>query len=151
MRHLPARGPQDQALSVLVSLRLAYLAVLRVFGSLVLLARSDRAKDAEILILRDQVAFLQRQVSPEAVLGDRTVLAALARLLRSSQFRQMSLIISTRTLAALAWWPGAATVGVPASRCGRPRTRLYRPLHCHSATPGTAAQPARGAPHPPAK
>jgi putative transposase len=45
-----------------VSLRLAYLAVLRVFGWLTLLARSDRAKDAEILILRHQVAVLQRQV-----------------------------------------------------------------------------------------
>jgi putative transposase len=35
-----------------VSLRFAYLAVLRVFGWLALLARSDQAKDAEILILR---------------------------------------------------------------------------------------------------
>jgi len=33
-------------------LRLAYLAVLRVFGWLALLARSDCAKDAEILLLR---------------------------------------------------------------------------------------------------
>jgi hypothetical protein len=32
-------------------MRFAYLAVLRVFGWLALLARSDRAKDAEILIL----------------------------------------------------------------------------------------------------
>ena len=43
-------------------LRLAYLAVLRVFGWLTLLARSDRAKDTELLILRHQVAVLQRQV-----------------------------------------------------------------------------------------
>ena len=43
-------------------LRFAYLAVLPVFGWLALLARSDRAKDAEILILRHQVAVLQRQV-----------------------------------------------------------------------------------------
>jgi putative transposase len=41
-------------------MRLAYLAVLRVLGWLALLARSDRAKDAEILILRHQVAVLQR-------------------------------------------------------------------------------------------
>ena len=38
------------------TMRFAYLAVLRVFGWLALLARSDRAKDAEILILRHQVA-----------------------------------------------------------------------------------------------
>jgi hypothetical protein len=43
-------------------MRFAYLVVLRVFGWLALLARSDRAKDAEILILRHQVAVLQRQV-----------------------------------------------------------------------------------------
>jgi hypothetical protein len=43
--------------------------VLRVFSRLALLAGSDRAKDAEILILRHQVAVLQRQVRPEAVLG----------------------------------------------------------------------------------
>jgi tRNA (Thr-GGU) A37 N-methylase len=41
-----------RALSVLVSLRSAYLAGLRMFGWLALLARADRAKDAEILILR---------------------------------------------------------------------------------------------------
>ena len=34
-----------------MSLRFSYLAVLRVFGWLALLARSDRAKDAEILRL----------------------------------------------------------------------------------------------------
>lgn len=41
-----------------MSLRLAYLAVLRVLGWLALLARSDRAKDTEILIPRHQVELL---------------------------------------------------------------------------------------------
>jgi len=59
-----------------MSLRFAYLTVLRVFGWLALLARSDRAKDAEILILRHQVAVppppspargTRRQARPDAL------------------------------------------------------------------------------------
>jgi len=53
-----------------VTLRFAYLAVLRMFGWLAVLARSDQAKDTEILILRHQVSVLQRQVkAPGAVPG----------------------------------------------------------------------------------
>jgi ABC-type spermidine/putrescine transport system permease subunit I len=52
------RGPCRRALSVLVSLPFVYLSMLRVFGWLALLARSDRAKNAGILILRHQVAVL---------------------------------------------------------------------------------------------
>jgi putative transposase len=82
-----------------VSLRLAYLAVLRVFGWLALLARSDRAKDVEILTLRHQVAVLKRQVkAPRPSWADRAVLAALARLLPGSQLRQLRLIVSPRTV-----------------------------------------------------
>jgi putative transposase len=82
-----------------VSLRFAYLAVLRMFGWLALLTRSDRAKDAEILILRHQVAVLQRQVkNPGLSWADRAILAALARLLPGGHLRQLRLIISPRTL-----------------------------------------------------
>jgi hypothetical protein len=45
-----------QAHLVAVPLRFAYMAALRIFGWLALLARSDHAKDAEILLLRHQVA-----------------------------------------------------------------------------------------------
>jgi putative transposase len=69
------------------------------FGWLALFARSGRAKEAEILILRHQVAVLQRQVkSPRLSWADRALLSALARLLPSSQLRQLRLIISPRTL-----------------------------------------------------
>jgi hypothetical protein len=50
-------------------MRFAYLAVLRMVGWLTLLARSDCAKDAEILILRHQVAVLQRQVKARGCRG----------------------------------------------------------------------------------
>ena len=104
-------------------LRFAYLAVLRVFGWLALLARSDRAKDAEILILRHQVAVLQRQVkTPRLSWADRAVLAALARLLPGSQLSQLRLIISPRTL--LRWHADLVRRrwAYPRSAPGRPRT-----------------------------
>jgi hypothetical protein len=76
------------------------MAVLRVFGWLALLARSNRAKDAEILILRHQVAVLQRQVkTPRLSWADRAILAALDRLMSRTHPRQLQLIISPRTLS----------------------------------------------------
>jgi hypothetical protein len=57
--------------------RLVCPSVVRVF-----LARSDAAKDAEILILRHEVAMLRRQVArPRSDWADRVLLAALAGVL----------------------------------------------------------------------
>src|SRR5262245_14890953 len=56
--------------------------MVRVFGWLVLLSRSQASKNAEILMLRHEVMVLRRQVArPKPDWADRASLAAIARLL----------------------------------------------------------------------
>ncbi|MEU7005101.1 hypothetical protein [Nonomuraea sp. NPDC046570] len=70
-----------------MSWSLLYLIFGRVVQLLVLLGRGDRAKAAEIVVLRHQVAVLRRQVNrPDLQPVDRVVLAALSRLLPRSSW-----------------------------------------------------------------
>ena len=69
------RGWQHRGL---VTPRMLYLMFVRLAGWMALLARSSASKDAELLVLRQEVAVLRRQ-NPKPGLDwtDRAVIAAL--------------------------------------------------------------------------
>src|SRR5688500_12052232 len=69
----------------------------KLLGWMVLHARSDTAKEIEILVLRHQLAVLQRPTSrPRMNWTDRAVIAALARLLPAR--RRLGLLITPATI-----------------------------------------------------
>src|SRR5436190_14937329 len=96
--------------------------LVRVLSWLALLTCSDTAKDAEILMLRHEVAVLRRtNPRPKMSWLDRAVLSSLSRLL-PAPLRQVRLV-SPRTL--LRWHAQlvARRWTYPRRRPGRPPTR----------------------------
>ena len=103
-----------------MSVRLLCLIMIRVFGWLLLPGRSEAAKDAEIIVLRHEVAVLRRQVArPKPDWAGRAVLAALARLppagLRARRLVTPGTLLAWRHRLIMGTWTYP-------SRPGRPRT-----------------------------
>lgn len=99
---------------------LVYRAVRAGFGLLLLLARSDRSKDVEILVLRHELAVLRRRSArPVRTRADRALLAALSRLLPRERWgcfsvRPETLLGWHRRLVARRWTYASRGPGRPA-------------------------------------
>jgi len=117
---------------VAVLLRLIYLGLSQLFAWIRLLVRDSADKDVEILVLRHQLAVLQRQVvRARPTQADRVLLAALLQRTSRGRMQQMHLFISPDTV--LRWhrdllrrrWAAKSRPKRP----GRPPTRaLIRDL-----------------------
>ena len=80
-------------------LRLPYLALTSAFTLVRLIPMSDVNKNVEILMLRHQLAILQRQIDkPRLTPPDRAYLAALLHRLSRPRLRQLHLIVSPDTV-----------------------------------------------------
>jgi len=127
-----------------MALRLLYLIFCQITSWLGLLARKQASKNAEILVLRHEVAALRRQVArPRPTWPDRAVLAALTRLLPTQRRRHRFVTPETllrwhRDLVKRHWtrpWRSGRPSTLPAIRrlvlqlAGENPTWGYRRIH----------------------
>jgi hypothetical protein len=117
-----------------VLLRLAYLGVTNALAMLRLLPMSDRAKDAEILALRHQIAVLERRLHGQKVQftpADRAFLAALLHRLPRATLRRIRLLVRPETVLL-------------APRPDRPAPRPYLPPQSGRPSANSAVDPRAG-------
>src|SRR5713226_4491136 len=108
-------------------LRFVFLLITRVAAWLRLSRREERWKTAEILILRHQVAVLQRRQPhrPKLSWADRALLAALVGVIPKARRHRLRPLVTPGTILRwhrdIAWrrWATSAMRG----RTGRPATR----------------------------
>jgi putative transposase len=90
-----------------MTIRLLYLIFCQLLDWLGLLARGQASKNADLLVLRHEVAVLRRQVTrPRLNWPDRAILAALTRLL-SRERRHHRPSHQTPCCAGIGPWSGA--------------------------------------------
>lgn len=99
-----------------------YLAVRNLFALVVLLARSDRLKELEILVLRHELAVLRRRSGrPRIEPADRALLAMLSRALPRRAWA--AFLGQAGDVAALAPGAGGAALDVSAQETGAAAAR----------------------------
>jgi hypothetical protein len=136
-RDLPVRARQVARHDPLVTLRLIYQIFSKLLGWIVLRTRSDTTKEIEILVLRHQLAVLQRRTSrPRMTRTDRALIAALIRLLPAH--RRHGLLVTPATI--LRWHRQliARRWTTQPTRPGRP----VIPAGLRARAPAARAQPA---------
>jgi putative transposase len=85
-----------------------YLAVRRLLALAVLIGRSDRSKELEILVLRHELAILRRRSGRSRLEpADRALLAALSQVLPRRVWQTFSVKPETLLRWHVSWWRGA--------------------------------------------
>ena len=106
-----------------MALRLIYQVFAKLLSGMVLHARSDTAKEIEILVLRHQLTVLQgHKPRPRTSWTDRAVITALTRLLPTR--RRLGLLVTPSTI--LRWRSGAPAAATRSTRRPRARVRAGR-------------------------